>query len=129
MKGGSRPGAGRKPGSISKKTEESILLAESLGIDPLAILLHFANGDWEKLGYKSETEIHYAQSGIPYDVLVIQPDMRISAAKEAVKYIRPQLKAIEHKGDISLTQSFVIEKTYEADSKADWGVWFSPWRL
>jgi hypothetical protein len=110
---------GRQKGTPNKKTQEANELAQKLGVDPFAILLHFSAGNWKALGYKSQTEVRYSQAGEPYEVLVIQPDMRISAAKEAVKYIRPQLKAIEHKGDITLTQSFVIEKTYEADRKAD----------
>lgn len=56
--------------------------ANVLGINPFDILLKFAAGDYEGLGY---------------DQNCISPDLRMSAASQAAKYLYPQLKAIDMK--------------------------------
>lgn len=88
--------AGKPKGALNKNNREAARLAQELGIDPFVILLHFANNNWEKLGYKSEYNTLFGEKGIPYEVPIIGPELRVSAAKEACKYIIPQLKAVEH---------------------------------
>lgn len=88
--------AGKPKGILSKQNREAARIAQEMGVDPFVILLHFANNNWKQLGYKSEYGVKYSVSGDPYDVPTIEPELRVSAAKEACKYIIPQLKAIEH---------------------------------
>jgi hypothetical protein len=40
MRGGNRPGAGRKPGSSNKKTRALALEAAAAGMSPVGVLLH-----------------------------------------------------------------------------------------
>lgn len=85
---------GRPKGSIDKNTikAQACELARSMGIDPLEILLHFAAGNWESLGYKQGHKL--TQFG---EQDIISAETRMSAAREAVKYVYPALKSMEHK--------------------------------
>lgn len=90
---------GRPKGSKGIRTVEIEELAARLKVDPFEILLLFAKGDWKRLGYKSETRIiTYTKHGDPIEGDVIKPEMRLAAASEAVKYLRPKLQAIQHSG-------------------------------
>lgn len=95
-KGQSGNPKGKPKGALSHQNREASRIAAELGIDPFIILLHFAANNWEVLGYKSEYGVKYSVSGDPYDVPTIEPELRVSAAKEACKYIIPQLKSVEH---------------------------------
>ena len=68
-RGGARSGAGRKPGSRTRLTKESVALAAKLGITPLAVMLGIA-GD-EKLSVST----------------------RLAAASAAAPYVHPRLSA------------------------------------
>jgi hypothetical protein len=89
------PGSGRKKGSKNTQSFDAVLLSKELGIDPVEILLHFANGDWKKLGYDSKTTICYNSAGIEYLRYEISSETRMLAAKEAAKYIYSPKKIIE----------------------------------
>lgn len=94
---------GRKAGVPNKATISAKLLAEKMGVDPFEILLHIANGNYIALGFK-ETE-----------ACRLTLDHRLLAAKEAVKYLRPQLRAIEHSGNIDGKQTMTIEQFLRAN--------------
>lgn len=89
--------AGRKKGTPNKKTQELRDLAEQLGVNPFQILLHFAAGDWQALGYPDATVTKVTQNGV-FTEDRISPELRSSSAREACKYLYPQLKAVEHSG-------------------------------
>ena len=91
---GSKKIAGRKPGTLNKRTQDSIALAESLGVDPLKFLLLVVKADYEALGI-SPTKTMYSKDGTPYEVETIPLDMRCHAASDALQYLRPKLKALE----------------------------------
>lgn len=78
---------GRVKGSHSKRTLQAEELAASLGIDPLEVLLLFIKGDWKALGYDSDVYHMETDSGSVKEGFVITPNMRLTAAKEAVKYL------------------------------------------
>lgn len=94
---------GRKVGSVNKITTDARELAQRLGVDPHEILLRFAANDWKGLGYKSptyeKTTLTRGEDGklkaTKYSHPYITPEIRATCAKEAAKYVRPQLKAIE----------------------------------
>ena len=95
---------GRQKGTPNKKTFDAKLIAEQLDCDPFEILVHFAKGDADALGYKGGT---------------IPPDMRLQAAKEASQYLYPKRKAVEHSGEIKggLLGEILQEINGSADSQ------------
>lgn len=77
-RGGARPGAGRKPGSATKRTREIADKAAQMGITPLEVMLEAMNtlreaGELEKAA---------------------------SVAKDAAPYIHPKLSAIEMNANV-----------------------------
>lgn len=77
-KGGKRPGAGRKPGSATKKTREIAERAAEQGITPLEYMLEvMRDGEAEK-------------------------SARMDMAKAAAPYIHPRLAQTEWKGKLDV---------------------------
>lgn len=76
--GGSRPGAGRKVGSLTTKTREIAEKAADGGLMPLEYML-------QRL--RDET---------------LDSDARFEAAKQAAPYVHPKLSSIESKVDASV---------------------------
>jgi hypothetical protein len=99
---------GKKSGGRSKGTKNKRSIAElyqnvhekaaRLNIDPYEVLLLFAGGCWRELGYESETMVQESRYGVKWEY-TIDPAVRANAAKEACKYIYPQKKSVEIKGD------------------------------
>ncbi len=102
--------ASRK-GSPNKDTVDAKALSQSLGIDPFEILLHFAAGNWDKLGYKEPTKEIKVAGGAGYEVDVISPELRVSAAKDAANYLLPKRKSTEF--DITGLPDQVFEQEIE----------------
>lgn len=91
---GHKFGKGRKKG---QKNKDSIPLEEKckeLGVDPFEILLHFASGNWKKLGYKSETKTIFGNN-FSNEEYNIEPSIRSKAAAEACQYVYSKRKAID----------------------------------
>jgi hypothetical protein len=74
--GGKRVGAGRKPGTRNKRTEEQVAAVEASGLMPLDYMLTVMRNESE-------------------DAL-----RRLDAAKSAAPYVHARLSSIEHKGDV-----------------------------
>lgn len=70
--GGKRPGAGRKRGSVSKKTTEVAQRAAQEGVTPLEVML------------KAMT-VHYKAK---------RYDLAAAVAKDAAPYVHPRLSAV-----------------------------------
>lgn len=111
--GGPKTG-GRKAGTANKKTVEAQEIADRNGINPFEILVWFAQGNWEKLGYDSQRVTKYGASGLPYQEDVISPELRQSSAGKAVEYLYPKRKAIEQ----SITDNTVTTITRTVINKA-----------
>ena len=92
-KPGERPG-GRKKGTPNKLTRTVMERVEALGVDPIAILAYFADGDTTKLGYTGK--------GDP----PITREMRLKAAIELAQYIAPKRKAIELSDPDGIAETF-----------------------
>lgn len=86
---------GRPKGAINKKTAQLEDVAKRLKCDPFEILCHFANGDYKALGYEAECFFSEKPDGAVKMGYVISPDLRVHAAKEAIKYLHAQKKAVE----------------------------------
>lgn len=86
--GGKREGAGRKAGSVTKRTREVADRAMSEGLTPLEYML-----------------------GILRDVNA-EPGRRDWAAEKAAPYVHPKLAAVEHTGKDGGPVSFVFKTVY-----------------
>lgn len=86
---------GRPVGIGNKRSQRVEELAERLECNPIEILLRFAKGDWEGLGYSKGTKSIYTEAGILEEDL-ISPGERIQAAKEVAQYIYAKRKSVEH---------------------------------
>ena len=76
MRGGARPGAGRRPGGRNRKTREIADKAALEGITPLEVMLHAMRA-------------HYDAGKL---------DDAATVAKDAAPYMHPRLAAIEQTG-------------------------------
>jgi hypothetical protein len=79
-RGGARPGAGRKKGSVTKATElrqEMLARAAAEGISPLEVMMQAMREAWAANDH--EKAVEYAVSAAPY--------------------VHPRLSAVKHSGD------------------------------
>lgn len=77
--GGKRPGAGRKPGTVSAATSKRKEIAEkalSEGVNPLDVMLKVMREAYASENWKDA----------------------LAAAKEAAPYVHPKLSAVAHEG-------------------------------
>lgn len=72
MRGGNRPGAGRKPGTQNKKTRAVALEAAATGLSPIGVLLH-----------------HMRAAHVAGDVATA-----VDCATRAAPFIHPRLSAV-----------------------------------
>lgn len=96
MRGGKRSGAGRKSGSLTKKTAEIAEKAASEGITPLEYMLEILRGE-------------APEGSDPAQKLTFE-SMRFEAAKAAAPYVHPRLAAVELSGNEKQPVRFVIEQ-------------------
>jgi hypothetical protein len=95
MPGAKKPaGSGRRKGTPNRNVLPLIEKAQKLGIDPFEILLLFANGDAESLGYPACKIPNSSDRGLG-EANCISIDQRLKAASEACQYLYPKRKAIE----------------------------------
>lgn len=92
--GGARPGAGRKPGSPTKKTREIADRAAAAGITPLEVMLGAMRDLWTA-GRKSEAA---------------------SIAKDAAPFVHARLAALDVSMQSDNTIRVVSDKPIEADA-------------
>lgn len=93
-KGHSRYG-GRTKGTPNKDTLELIAITEKHGCNLFEILVLFAKGDYEALGYEKERVKTITEFGTVYE-LTITPELRAKCAEKACEYIHSKRKAVEH---------------------------------
>jgi hypothetical protein len=96
-RGGARQGAGRKAGSLTKKTREIAENAAAEGITPLEYMLQLLRDD------KNPREI------------------RIDAAKAAAPYIHARLAAIEHSGGMVVSHEDALNELDDGSGENDPG--------
>lgn len=111
---------GRKKGTPNADSLPLHEKAKELGIDPFAVLLLFAAGDWKKLGYAGEMYIPSESSGDTSSStsikFTIDPSVRAKAANEACQYLFPKKKAIEHSGEIGLPEHVIAAASWVASA-------------
>lgn len=101
MKGKTNNPNGRPKGIQDKRTTEAREIAERLGFCPFTILAHYAMRNHEALGLP-ETQTKYVGKGDNIQAIeeyTITPELSQKSAKDAAKFILPELKSIEYKSD------------------------------
>ncbi|MDP3621696.1 MAG: hypothetical protein Q8R65_07240 [Polynucleobacter sp.] len=102
--GGPRVGAGRKAGSLTKRTREIAEQAASKGITPLEVMLKTMHELLEEsTKCQSHTHDENDQVRSHHDAGEVESrikllNMAATIAKHAAPYIHPRLSAIEHTG-------------------------------
>jgi hypothetical protein len=81
-RGGKRPGAGRKKGSLSQKTRAIATRAAAEGIMPLQVILRTMRAVWAKASRNGETVTSFR------DALIA-----VAMAEKAAPYVHPRLAA------------------------------------
>ena len=99
----------RPKGALSKPRMDATLKAHELKIDPFEVLLLFCANRWDKLGFDKPTKTMYTSEGSPYEVDIISPELRVSAAKDAASYLLAKRKAVEHSLSDIPDQAFELE--------------------
>jgi len=95
---GSPKHGGRQKGTPNKSTQNLLLKAEELSVDPFEILLLYVKRDWKALGFATENVLD--KEGFETSVPRISMETQIECAKEVCQYIYPKRKAIELSGDL-----------------------------
>ena len=85
---------GRPKGSLNARTIDLLEIANKHKCNPFEVLIMFANGDYQSLGYPEKELIITKDSSI--EKLTISPELRQRSAKDACEYLFPKRKAVEH---------------------------------
>jgi hypothetical protein len=95
---GNKLSTGRPAGSKNKRTLELEALADKHECNPFEVLLLFAKGDWEALGYDSSVIVKEKAdgSGSTFMEYTISPELRAKCAEKACEYLFPKRKSVEH---------------------------------
>ena len=125
-KGGARPGAGRKEGSLTKRTREIAEVAAAQGITPLEVMMSTMMALYKEAENCTKHDDH-AHEGVGHDHDIMITENRIkllnmaaTIARHAAPYVHPRLSAIEHTGkDGAPLQSGVLVVP-SAMSMDDW---------
>ena len=103
-KGGARPGAGRKEGSLTKRTREIAEVATAQGITPLEVMMSTMMALYKEAENYNKHDDH-AHEGVGHDHNIMITESRIkllnmaaTIARHAAPYVHPRLSAIEHTG-------------------------------
>lgn len=82
------------------RTKFTMALADEIiaeiGCHPVEVLLRGAAGDWEYFGF-AEKSMRIGKATVRDNITF---EDRVSCAEKAAKYVAPQLKAVEHSGEI-----------------------------
>jgi hypothetical protein len=108
IKGGKRPGAGRKKGVPNKRTAEIQAEVEATGETPLAFMLRVM---------RTEASNDIEDPRLMQSIL----EMRFEAAKAAAPYVHARLAAVELSGKIGLNKADIDDAELAAIARAGRG--------
>jgi hypothetical protein len=106
-KGGARPGAGRKEGSLTKRTREIAEVAAAQGITPLEVMMSTMMALYKEAGNCSRDHHDHGDKANEHDdghtAMITENrikllNMAATIARHAAPYVHPRLSAIEHTG-------------------------------
>ncbi|CAM3677761.1 hypothetical protein [Polynucleobacter antarcticus] len=92
-KGGARQGAGRKEGSLTKRTREIAEIAVNQGITPLEVMIRTMQEILDEA-----TNQDHQDAAVMAENRIKLLNMAANIAKHAAPYMHPRLSAIEHTG-------------------------------
>lgn len=107
---------GKKKGTKNIKTRAVEETAARLGIDLFETLCLFAKGDWKALGYTNETYVKETAKGEFTLGYTITPEMRLNAAKDAVRYVYAPKRSTEDDASDRLLR-VILEDYTKKDGK------------
>jgi len=117
-KGGARPGAGRKTGSLTKRTRQIAEAVATQGITPLEVMMKVMHQLYEEAGNVSEQDLGGKELASEARIKLL--NMAATVGRHAAPYVHPRLSAIEHTGkDGAPLQSGVLVVP-SAMSVEDW---------
>ena len=106
-KGGARPGAGRKEGSLTKRTREIAEVAAAQGITPLEVMMSTMMELYKEAGNCSRDHHDHGDKANEHDdghtAMITENRIKLlsmaaTIARHAAPYMHPRLSAIEHTG-------------------------------
>ena len=117
-KGGARVGAGRKTGSLTKRTRQIAEAVATQGITPLEVMMKVMHQLYEEAGNVSEQDLGNKELASEARIKLL--NMAATVGRHAAPYVHPRLSAIEHTGkDGAPLQSGVLVVP-SAMSVEDW---------
>jgi hypothetical protein len=114
------PRSGIKKGQFTKKTLALREIVQELGCSPVSVLVHIAMANEKALGH-SGPRIRVLKDGGVIEEPWITDEMRLRASEILLKYMYPQLKAVEHSGSVDsvVTASSVTKERLLEAIKTD----------
>ena len=103
-KGGTRAGAGRKEGSLTKRTREIAEVAAAKGITPLEVMMNTMMALYKEAESCMPHDDHgHKDKDHDHDTIITENrikllNMAATIARHAAPYVHPRLSAIEHTG-------------------------------
>ena len=117
-KGGARAGAGRKTGSLTKRTRQIAEAVATQGITPLEVMMKVMHQLYEEAGNVSKQDL--GDKELASEARIKLLNMAATVGRHAAPYVHPRLSAIEHTGkDGAPLQSGVLVVP-SAMSMDDW---------
>lgn len=95
-KGGARAGAGRKTGSLTKRTRQIAEAVATQGITPLEVMMKVMHQLYEEAGNVSEQDL--GDKELASEARIKLLNMAATVGRHAAPYVHPRLSAIEHTG-------------------------------
>jgi hypothetical protein len=95
-KGGARPGAGRKTGSLTKRTRQIAEAVVTQGITPLEVMMKVMHQLYEEAGNVQEGGL--GDKALADEARIKLLNMAATVGRHAAPYVHPRLSAIEHTG-------------------------------
>ena len=95
-KGGARPGAGRKTGSLTKRTRQIAEAVVTQGITPLEVMMKVMHQLYEEASNVKDEEL--GDRALANEARIKLLNMAATVGRHAAPYVHPRLSAIEHTG-------------------------------
>jgi hypothetical protein len=95
-RGGARPGAGRKTGSLTKRTRQIAEAVATQGITPLEVMMKVMHQLYEQASNVREEDLGEKESTSEARIRLL--NMAANVGRHAAPYVHPRLSAIEHAG-------------------------------
>ena len=94
--GRKRPGAGRKTGSLTKRTRQIAEAVATQGITPLEVMMKVMHQLYEEASNVQEEEL--GDKALANEARIKLLNMAATVGRHAAPYVHPRLSAIEHTG-------------------------------